>query len=94
MFAVSIRKDIDLGFSFSRPKTLQCSMFDFLEKEVEEKYYLSDAYIAYAEELTERMSSNGSGIKFEPRERRIIAKTITTKAGQRVTDNFIKEVVS
>lgn len=98
VFAVSIRKDIDLGFSFSRPKTLQCSMFDFLEKEVEEKYYLSDAYIAYAEELTERMSSNGSGIKFEPRERererRIIAKTITTKAGQRVTDNFIKEVVS
>ena len=97
VFVVSIRKDIDTGFAFSDPIPLQCSMFDFLEEDVEEKYYLSDAYIAYAEELTERMTANGLGIKFEPREReresRIIAKTITTKAGQRVTDNFIEEFI-
>lgn len=96
VFVISIRKDIDTGFTFSRPLPLQWSMFDFLEENVEEKYYLSDAYIKYAEELTERMSKNKKyGIKFEPREReresRIIAKTITTKAGQRVTDNFIIE---
>ena len=99
VFVVSIRKDIDTGFAFPNPIPLQCSMFDYLEEDVEEKYYLSDAYIAYAEELTERMTANGLGIKFEPRERerergresRIIAKTITTKAGQRVTDNFIEE---
>ena len=74
VFVISIRKDIDTGFTFSRPLPLQWSMFDFLEENVEEKYYLSDAYIKYAEELTERMSKNKKyGIKFEPRERERVA---------------------
>lgn len=93
VFAVSIRKDIDNGFAFPQPQTLQCSMDDFLEENVEEKYFLSDAFLKDAEERSIRMAAIGNGFKFEPRERerRIIAHTITTKAGQRITDNFIKE---
>lgn len=93
VFAVSIRKDIDAGFAFPQPQTLQCSMDDFLEENVEEKYFLSDAFLKDAEERSIRMAAIGNGFKFEPRERerRIIAHTITTKAGQRITDNFIKE---
>lgn len=95
VFAVSIRKDIDNGFAFPQPQTLQCSMDDFLEENVEEKYFLSDAFLKDAEERSIRMAAIGNSFKFEPRERererRIIAHTITTKAGQRITDNFIKE---
>lgn len=97
VFAVSIRKDIDAGFAFPQPQTLQCYMDDFLEENVEEKYFLSDAFLKDAEERSIRMAAIGNGFKFEPRERgrererRIIAHTITTKAGQRITDNFIVE---
>ena len=80
VFAVSIRKDIDTGFAFPDPIPLQCSMFDFLEEDVEEKYFISDAVIQGYEARTERNIASGIGFKFEPREResRIIAKTITT----------------
>lgn len=69
VFVVSIRKDIDTGFSFCDPVPLQCSMFDFLEEDVEEKYYLSDAAIDGYNARTERNVVNGIGFKFEPRER-------------------------
>lgn len=69
VFAVSIRKDIDTGFAFPQPKTLQCSMEDFLEENVEEKYFLSDAFLKDAEERSIRMAAIGNGFKFEPRER-------------------------
>ena len=73
-------------------------MFDYLEDEVDDKYYLSDRYIRYAEKSSEDMKEVGNGFRFEPverereRERVVIAKTITSKPGQRMTDNFIKEV--
>ena len=69
VFAVSIRKDIDNGFAFPQPQTLQCSMDDFLEENVEEKYFLSDAFLKDAEERSIRMAAIGNGFKFEPRER-------------------------
>ena len=96
VFAVSIRKDIDTGFSFPQPIPLKVDFFDLLqdETEVDEKYYLSDAFIEYAENQTVKMTKAGNGFKFEPveRERAVIAKAITTKAGSRITDNFIKVV--
>lgn len=69
VFAVSIRKDIDTGFVFPQPQSLQCSMDDFLEENVEEKYFLSDAFLKDAEERSIRMAAIGNGFKFEPRER-------------------------
>lgn len=69
VFVVSIREDIDKGFAFPLPQTLQCSMDDFLEENVEEKYYLSDAFIEDAENRSLRMAEIGNGFKFEPRER-------------------------
>lgn len=44
-------------------------MDDFLEENVEEKYYLSDAFIEDAENRSLRMTEIGNGFKFEPRER-------------------------
>lgn len=98
VFAISIRKDIDIGFSFPDPVPLQCSMSDFLEEDVEEKYFISDAVIQGYEARTERNITSNIGSKFEPREKeresRVIAKTITTLAGSRMVDNFIEEGAS
>lgn len=69
VFVVSIRKDIDKGFAFPLPQPLQCTMNDFLEENVEEKYFLSDAFLKDAEERSIRMAAIGNGFKFEPRER-------------------------
>lgn len=71
VFAVSIRKDIDTGFSFPQPIPLKVDFFDLLqdETEVDEKYYLSDAFIEYAENQTVKMTKAGNGFKFEPVER-------------------------
>lgn len=88
---MSIRKDIDKGFSFPDKIPLTTTMADFLEKDVDEKFYISDTYIKYAEKSTSEQTDSGNGFKFEPRESESIAKSITSKAGQRMTDNFIKE---
>ena len=93
VFVVSIRKDIDKGFSFPHPIPLETTMADFLEDEVDEKFYISDTFIKFAESHTAKHTERGNGFKFEPveRERVTVAKTITTLPGNRVTDNFIKE---
>ena len=97
VFAVSIRKDIDRGFEFPAPIPLEKGMWAYLDDEVDEKFYLSDTYIEYAENLTIEQIESGGGFRFEPRERErererlTIAKTITTLEGRRVTGNFIKE---
>ena len=95
VFAVSIRKDVDRGYSFPDPIPLAKSMFDVLEDEVDEKYYLSEAAIEFYMVNSANCTANGSGFAFEPRERErertAVAKTITTKSGSRMTDNFIKE---
>ena len=40
-----------------------------LEDEVDDKYYISDAFIKYAEESTSEQVDKGNGFKFEPIER-------------------------
>ena len=44
-------------------------MDDFLEENVEARYFISDAFLKYAEERSIRMVAIGNGFKFEPRER-------------------------
>lgn len=42
VFIISIRKDIDKGFTFPEPIPLELRLKDILEDEVDEKYYLSE----------------------------------------------------
>ena len=101
VFAVSIRKDIDRGYTFPDPIPLAKSMFDFLEDDVDEKFYISDAILEQYRSSTDSQILIGNGFAFTPvererereRERTAVAKTITTRAGSRMTDNFIKESV-
>ena len=45
VFTISIRKDIDKGYSFPEPQELKLKLKDMLEDEVDEKYYLSEELI-------------------------------------------------
>jgi DNA (cytosine-5)-methyltransferase 1 len=90
-FMVSILGDYN--YTFPKPIPLKLKLKDMLEDNVDEKYYLSDKMINY---LTNSTSSGGidRGESFNRIQDKIendgIAATITTNAGNRATDNFIK----
>lgn len=96
VFIVSIRKDIDHGlFEFPQEVELPKHMIDYLEPEdeVADKYYLSEAMYDYCMGVGQRES------KFPRKERFLsninrpnqdVANTISTHAGSRPVDNFVK----
>ena len=72
-------------FSYA-PETGCGKLADYLDTDVDEKYFLSDKALAYFH--SKHPKFNG---KFEPRnENESIATTITTNPGHRRTDTFIK----
>lgn len=92
VFTVSILGEGD--FKFPEPIPLEKKLKDVLEKEVDEKYYISDAMMDYF------MGVNQKPSKFPRKERFLaninrknqdIGNSVTTNAGQRPTDNFVKE---
>ena len=88
VFVVSSLENIH--YVFPKKQELKIKMKDLLEEHVPEKYYLSENYIKNFSDMTNR---NGfvRGEKFNPRELKEcnVAFAITTRAGDRVTDNFI-----
>lgn len=87
VFMVSI-----LGkYTYTYPKKIRLKkkLKDYLEANVDEKYYLSDKMLAYLTDMTNR---NGfvRGKRFKPHELDSeYAYAITTNTGNRPTDNFI-----
>lgn len=61
VFVVSIRKDIDQGFEFPKPMSLDKRLKDFLEPIVDEKFYLSDKIIQGYLAKIERGKDHPSG---------------------------------
>lgn len=105
VFDVGIRKDIndkrkpyEIGFfdnvtyKFPEPIELKKKLKDVLEKEVDEKYYLSERIINGFIKHKKRHEKKGNGFKFEPvKDTDTIAKAICTSPGTRATDNYIDE---
>lgn len=68
VFTISIRNDLEQTFEFPQKQELKLKLKDMLEKEVDEKYYLSEKGIVYALDLNdvqigtkwEGSTSNGS----------------------------------
>lgn len=96
VFVISIRKDLNQTFEFPQPVELEYCMQDFLEKEVDEKYYLSDKMMAYILDLNETQQ----GTKWEGRANNDtlnnkIARTISVRGAggsQRAgVSNFVVE---
>lgn len=90
-FMVSILGDY--SYTFPKPIPLELKLKDMLEDNVDEKYYLSDKMIGYLQ--SESFSGFSRKKSFERIQEKInkkgIVATITTSAGNRSTDNFIKE---
>lgn len=94
IFMVSIRKDIYHNmFEFPKPYSLEKKLKDFLEAHVDEKYYLSDKLIkCFCSKGKENFHRYDKFVKcLRWTNEKGIAVTITTKAGNRATDNFIIE---
>lgn len=63
-FMVSILGDY--YYSFPKPQKLAVRLKDFLDKKVDEKYYLSDKTVEMFIEHTRKQQEKGNGFKFEP----------------------------
>lgn len=87
-FMVSILGDYN--YTFPQPIPLKLKLKDLLEDDVDEKYYLSDKMINFYYENENKQKEKGNGFKFGVSDGNVIAKTITTRAGSRMDDNFIK----
>lgn len=88
-FMVSILGDY--YYSFPKPQKLEVRLKDFLDKKVDEKYYLSDKTVEMFIEHTRKQQEKGHGFKFETTDGNGIAKLISTRAGSRCEDNYIRE---
>lgn len=93
VFIISIRKDIDKGFEFPEPFPLQLRLKDMLDDEVDEKFYL-DSMKEYFIKHSFESKKKGNGFRFAPHVKKNanVAKTVTTRAGGRMDDNFVMDV--
>lgn len=94
VFTLSIKRGSKLVKSYTRPepRPLELKLKDILEDEVEERYYLTDEQVASFKADSDNQTAKGYGFAFKPRSTETYATTISTKAGQRKTDNFIKVI--
>ena len=80
------------SYTFPRKIALKYRLKDFLEEQVDEKYFLSQRTIDFFIANTEKQKLNGNGFTFDPMnedDTERIGKTITTRAGSRMDDNFV-----
>lgn len=90
IFIIGIRNDEDNNFTFPKPFPLTKRLKDVLEENVDEKYYLSEKMVSFFIRHTEKHQAKGNGFKFKPKENESIAQAVTTKAGTRPDDNYLK----
>lgn len=77
-------------FKFPPKQELKLKLKDMLEDKVDEKYYLSDKMINFFYKNEQVQKEKGNGFRFNVTDGNVIAKTITTRAGGRMDDNFLK----
>lgn len=78
------------NYQFPPKQKLKLKLKDMLEDEVDEKYYLSDKMINFFYKNEQVQKEKGNGFRFNVTDGNVIAKTITTRAGSRMDDNFLK----
>jgi DNA (cytosine-5)-methyltransferase 1 len=91
VFIVGIRDDIDNVFTWPKEEHLSKKLKDVLESDVPEKYFLSERSVNGLISHTEKMKAKGNGFSFKPKTgNETHSSAITTRAGSRPDDNFIK----
>ena len=78
-------------YTFPQPIKLELRLKDMLEEKVDEKYFLSKSILKFFSENSEKNKLKGNGFRFKPvnKNKAEIAKTLTTRCGSRMDDNFI-----
>lgn len=78
-------------YTFPQPIKLKLRLKDMLEEKVDEKYFLSESILKFFSENSEKNKLKGNGSRFKPvnKNKAEIAKTLTTRCGSRMDDNFI-----
>lgn len=78
-------------YTFPQPIKLKLRLKDMLEEKVDEKYFLSESMVKFFSENSEKNKLKGNGFRFKPcnKNKAEIAKTLTTRCGSRMDDNFI-----
>ena len=89
IFLVGVRDDKDNDFYFPKTEHLQIKLKDVLEKDIPEKYYLSERMIKGFITHAKRQKENGTGFGFKPTYGDKCASAVTTKCGTRPTDDYI-----
>jgi DNA (cytosine-5)-methyltransferase 1 len=79
----------EYNYVFPQPIPLKLKLKDMLEDNVDEKYYLSDKMIDFFTHNAEKQKAKGNGFAFNATSGDTIAKTVTTRAGSRMDDNYI-----
>lgn len=87
VFVVSILGEA--WYNFPEKQPLRLCLADMLEENVDEKYYLSGKIAQGFINHSDRKQKEGCGFKFEPTTGDGIGKAVTTKEGNRATDNFV-----
>lgn len=80
-------------FEFPPKQELKIKLKDMLEETVDEKYYLSEKMVDYMYGVNQKPSKFPRKERFEAninRKNQNVANSITTNAGNRPTDNFVK----
>ena len=92
IFTISIRNDIKWEFTFPPKEKLKLRLRDLLEKEVDEKYFLSDKMMQYISANNEKWSGNNE----ESTINKSVATTINTGEGHRICDasNYVSDDVA
>lgn len=78
------------SYTFPRKSPLKYRLKDFIEKKVDERYYLSEKIVEGFRAHTERHKAAGDGFRFEPAEGEGVSHSVTTKCGQRPCDSYLK----
>ena len=81
VFIISIRKDIDRGFTFPEAVPLKLRLKDMLEDEVDESFYLSDESLTSLLKHREKQLSKGNnfGVKITDPDNESISPVIRTR---------------
>lgn len=82
-------------YEFPEPVPLKLKLKDLLENNVDEKYYISEKALEFYKNNNAKQAEIGNGYRFEPKseDEADIAFNITTRAGGRMTDNFITALI-
>lgn len=60
VFIISVRKDIDKGFTFPEPIPLNINLLDILERDIDSKYYLDGANTLFSENDKKMITPDGN----------------------------------